>query len=74
MGEWSEYFEDFPDENPANYDISGKFDPAGAAQQRAAKSKVRAETEELHATIKRMQKEGKSRALEKVRSASSELK
>ena len=26
MGEWSEYFEDFPEENPANW-ISGRFDP-----------------------------------------------
>ena len=27
MGEWSDYFEDFPEENPANYDDKGKFDP-----------------------------------------------
>lgn len=27
MGEWSEYFEDFPEENPANYDERGRFDP-----------------------------------------------
>lgn len=27
MGEWSDYFEDFPDENPANQ----KRDPAGDA-------------------------------------------
>lgn len=25
MGEWSEYFEDFPDENPANYDDRGRY-------------------------------------------------
>ena len=25
MGEWSEYFEDFPEENPAHYDERGKF-------------------------------------------------
>ncbi|CAG2148295.1 hypothetical protein [Cupriavidus numazuensis] len=29
MGEWSEYFEDFPEENPANYDKNGRFDPNG---------------------------------------------
>lgn len=29
MGEWSEYFEDFPEENPANW-IDGRFDPAAA--------------------------------------------
>ncbi|AYC32136.1 hypothetical protein D3880_06945 [Pseudomonas cavernae] len=26
MGEWSDYFEDFPEENPANY-ADGRFDP-----------------------------------------------
>lgn len=26
MGEWSDYFEDFPEENPANY-ANGRFDP-----------------------------------------------
>lgn len=29
MGEWSEYFEDFPEENPSNY-IDGKYDPEKA--------------------------------------------
>ncbi len=29
MAEWSEYFENFPDENPANY-VNGHFDPQGA--------------------------------------------
>ncbi len=33
MGDWSDYFEDFPDENPANY-ANGKFDPQGAASER----------------------------------------
>ena len=74
MGEWSEYFEDFPEENPANYDFNGKFDPAGAAQQRVAKSKVRADTAELHATIKRMQENGKRRASEKAHPVQSESK
>lgn len=27
MGEWSEYFEDFPEEDPGNYDERGRFDP-----------------------------------------------
>jgi len=26
MGEWSEYFEDFPEENQANY-LNGQFNP-----------------------------------------------
>ncbi len=25
MGEWSEYFEDFPEENPSNYDANGRL-------------------------------------------------
>lgn len=29
MGEWSDYFEDFPEENPANYDENGCYDPNG---------------------------------------------
>jgi len=29
MGEWSEYFEDFPEENPANY-VGHQYDPEGA--------------------------------------------
>jgi hypothetical protein len=32
MGEWSEYFEDFPEENPANY-VGNRFDPQAAAQR-----------------------------------------
>jgi hypothetical protein len=41
MGEWSEFFEDFPEENPANF-VGEKFDPAAASalreqQQKAAK-------------------------------------
>lgn len=27
MGEWSDYFEDYPEEDPANW-INGRFDPA----------------------------------------------
>jgi hypothetical protein len=54
MGEWSEYFEDFPEENPADY-IGGKFDPQRAnaqreAQQKAAQ-KLRDEQQRLDAEI-----------------------
>lgn len=35
MDEWSNYFEDFPEENQANY-VAGRFDPAGAVKQREA--------------------------------------
>jgi hypothetical protein len=54
MGEWSEYFEDFPEENPVNY-TGGRFDPQSAsaqreAQQRAAQ-KLRDERQRLDAEI-----------------------
>lgn len=35
MGEWSEYFEDFPEENPANY-YNGCFDPDGLLRRQQA--------------------------------------
>lgn len=40
MGEWSDYFEDNPEENQANY-VAGRFDPAGAAAQREAEKKAK---------------------------------
>lgn len=39
MGEWSEYFEDFPEENPGNY-VGGKFDPEGAKRAREAEGQT----------------------------------
>ena len=39
MGERSEYFEDFPEENPANY-VNGNFDPKGAELLRTQQAKV----------------------------------
>jgi len=39
MGEWSEYFEDFPEENPGNC-VGGKFDPAAANSQRELQQKA----------------------------------
>ena len=68
MGEWSDYFEDFPDENPANY-VGDRFDPQGAAAQRAQEAKVARESAELRATVKRMAEEGRLRALEKQKQA-----
>ncbi len=29
MGEWSDHFEEFPEENPANYDKDGRYDTNG---------------------------------------------
>jgi len=34
MGEWSDYFEDHPEENPTN-PVDGRFDPKEAAHRRA---------------------------------------
>lgn len=39
MGEWSDYFDDFPEENPANY-LGHQFNPAGAKVQRDAQQKA----------------------------------
>ena len=54
MGEWSDYFEDFPEENQANY-VGGRFDPAGATAQREAQQKaalkLRKEQQQLDAEI-----------------------
>ena len=60
MGEMSDYFEDFPEENPANY-VGERFDPRGAALLRARKDKVAQETATLEQTIARMIAEGKAR-------------
>ncbi|WP_213948494.1 hypothetical protein [Luteibacter sp. dw_328] len=63
MGEWSDYFEDFPEENQANY-VNGRFDPAGAAAHRAAEAKRAAAQAELNATISGLIKDGKRREQE----------
>ena len=71
MGEWSDYFEDFPEENPANY-VGNRFDPQRAATLRAQQAKVAKETAELRATVDRMADEGRLRALEKHKLADNE--
>lgn len=54
MGEWSDYFEDFPEENQANY-VAGRFDPTDASAQRDAQRKaalkLREEQQQLDAEI-----------------------
>lgn len=65
MGEWSEYFEDFPEENPANY-IDGHFDPASAAQRNKSLLDSKHASAQLRATIKQMQEDGKRRAAAKA--------
>jgi hypothetical protein len=54
MGEWSEYFEDLPEENSANY-VGEKFDPAGAKALREEQQKkaqtLKNEQQQLNAEI-----------------------
>lgn len=50
MGEWSEYFEDFPEENPANY-VSGRFDPEGAKELQRQNTKVAEDQANLNREI-----------------------
>ena len=58
MGEWSEYFEDFPDENPANY-VGSRFDPQGAARLREQSEKVAADQQRLNDEIQQIVKKHK---------------
>ncbi|ESQ15672.1 MAG: hypothetical protein N838_22575 [Thiohalocapsa sp. PB-PSB1] len=66
MGEWSEYFADFPEENPANW-INGRFDPQAAAlsrQREAAFEKADREgNAELRGMISTAKKKIKARSL-----------
>lgn len=64
MGEWTEYFEDFPDENQANY-VGNRFDPKGAEALRRQNAKVSDEQAKLNAEIARIvEKHKKSPAAE----------
>jgi len=53
MGEWSEYFEDFPEENPANF-VNGRFDPKGAANHYAAEERKRQVAKDSQALQQKM--------------------
>ena len=46
MGEWSEYFEDFPEENPANW-INGRYDPQARPPEGRRKAEVFRKREKL---------------------------
>lgn len=50
MGEWSEYFEDFPEENPGNY-VGHSFDPKGAETLREQQAKVARDQANLNSEI-----------------------
>lgn len=65
MGEWSDYFEDFPEENPANW-INGSFNPQRRVRlnqenSRNAEAQKKANAE-LHAMLKKAKEETKSRS------------
>ena len=76
MGEWSEFFEDFPEENPANW-INGVYaGPNGAQLHRdhqarvdVARSNVAADQARLNSTISKIIAEGVAR--EKLKKSSS---
>lgn len=58
MGDWSDYFEDFPEENPANY-VDGRFIPNGGAasiraQRIAHTDRIATEQANLDAEIRRI--------------------
>jgi uncharacterized protein YbbK (DUF523 family) len=65
MGEWSEYFEDFPEENSANY-VNGRFNPRLAQEIRNQEDRLRATTDkarsEINAVIMKAWLETKSKA------------
>jgi hypothetical protein len=62
MGNWSEYFEDFPEENPANW-VNGRFDPASRKQlNREALQHARSNTE-LNEMIAKAKMDIKARSL-----------
>ena len=66
MGDWSDYFEDFPEENSASW-VDGRFDPVLAAQlreqeRRANEAQARANAE-LDKMIADAKKATKARSL-----------
>jgi len=65
MGEWSEYFEDFPEENPGNY-VGGKFDPEGAKRVREAEAKRSTASAEITQMLANAWKAEKERSFVQV--------
>lgn len=62
MGEWSEYFEDFPEENPANW-VNGKFDPQLRAQLNREAAQHAVANLEVRQLIMNAKRERKAKAL-----------
>jgi|JI81AbrownRNA_FD_contig_31_1082275_length_499_multi_7_in_0_out_0_1 hypothetical protein len=65
MGDFTEYWEDFPEEDPGNY-VGGRFDPAGARALRAQSSKIAQDQANLDDEI--------SRIIQKVKIAQDQAK
>ena len=51
MGDWSDYFEDSPEENTANY-FNGVFDPVRAKAKREQENRLAKEQAALDAEIR----------------------
>ena len=67
MGEWSEYFEDHPEEDPANQ-VNGVYNPEEAARRRAARAQadsVAQDSAALRAKIEQMGRDAKAGAKQK---------
>ena len=74
MGEWSDYFEDFPEENPANW-VGGRFDPAAAARQceiESANRRVAKDSAALQKEMFKMAEDAKKKAKERQASNGTE--
>ncbi|MUJ26336.1 hypothetical protein [Aliivibrio fischeri] len=71
MGDWYDYFEDFPEENPANW-VNGTFNPKLAQQMRDIELKKSAANEEAYSLIKKAQE--KQKIKEEERKAQSLLR
>ena len=61
MGDWSDYFEDFPEENPANW-VNGRFDPALRAKLNSEERLQAAANSELLEMIRKAKKETKAKS------------
>jgi hypothetical protein len=65
MGDLTEYWEDFPEEDPGNY-VGGRFDPEGARALRAESWKIAQDQRNLNDEI--------SRIIQKVKIAQEQAK
>jgi hypothetical protein len=62
MGEWSDYFEDFPEENPANW-INGSFNPALRKQLNLENNQQKTLNSEIHDMIEKAKREQREKFL-----------